>query len=167
MSTYLLHKATIVTSEKEAVGSIIISEGKIAEVIYMDDEGFDYKVFSAVKKYSDIQRIELEGKSCNNANAWMPSATEAGSKNLTYALENGAKYSVGQTRLEAAVGFDSYKFDELPGSRMTEESTEGMTVQVFEGGDINNFSSVVRIVVPFAAGLPEVRDAVLSYIKIG
>ena len=62
MSTYLLHKATIVTAEKEAVGSIIISEGKIAEVIYMDDEGFDYKVFSAVKKYSDIQRIELEGK---------------------------------------------------------------------------------------------------------
>ena len=62
MSTYLLHKATIVTSEKEAVGSIIISEGKIAEVIYMDDEGFDYKVFSAFKKYGDIQRIELEGK---------------------------------------------------------------------------------------------------------
>ena len=112
-------------------------------------------------------RIEVEGKSCNNANAWMPSATEAGSKSLTYALENGAKYSVAQTRLEAAVGFDSYKFNELPGSKMTEESTEGMTVQVFEGGDINNFSSVVRIVVPFAAGLPEVRDAVLSYIKIG
>lgn len=62
MSTYLLHKATIVTSEKEVVGSIIISEGKIAEVIYMDDEGFDYKVFSAFKKYGDIQRIELEGK---------------------------------------------------------------------------------------------------------
>ena len=62
MSTYLLHKATIVTAEKEAVGSIIISEGKIAEVIYMDDEGFDYKVFSAFKKYGDIQRIELEGK---------------------------------------------------------------------------------------------------------
>ena len=51
MSTYLLHKATIVTSEKEAVGSIIISEGKIAEVIYMDDEGFDYKVFSATRRY--------------------------------------------------------------------------------------------------------------------
>lgn len=62
MSTYLLHKATIVTAEKEAVGSVIISEGKIAEVIYMDDEGFDYKVFSAFKKYGDIQRIELEGK---------------------------------------------------------------------------------------------------------
>lgn len=62
MSTYLLHKATIVTSEKEAVGSIIISEGKIAEVIYMDDEGFDYKVFSATRRYEGIERIELEGK---------------------------------------------------------------------------------------------------------
>ena len=62
MSTYLLHKAKIVTSEKEAVGSIIISEGKIAEVIYMDDEGFDYKVFSATRRYEGIERIELEGK---------------------------------------------------------------------------------------------------------
>ena len=62
MSTYLLHKATIVTAEKEAVGSIIISEGKIAEVIYMDDEGFDYKVFSATRRCEGIERIELEGK---------------------------------------------------------------------------------------------------------
>ena len=62
MSTYLLHKATIVTAEKEAVGSIIISEGKIADVIYVEEEGFDYKVFTATKKYSDLQRIELEGK---------------------------------------------------------------------------------------------------------
>ena len=62
MSTYLLHKATIVTAEKEAVGSVIISEGKIADVLYAEDEGFDYKIFTATKKYSDITRIELEGK---------------------------------------------------------------------------------------------------------
>ncbi len=62
MSTYLLHKATIVTAEKEAVGSIIISEGKIADVLYVEDEGFDYKIFTATKKYSGIERIELEGK---------------------------------------------------------------------------------------------------------
>ena len=62
MSTYLLHKATIVTSEKEEVGSIIISEGKIVDVIYIGEESFDYKIFTATKKYSDIERIELEGK---------------------------------------------------------------------------------------------------------
>ena len=62
MSTYLLHKATIVTAAKEAVGSVIISEGKIADVIYSDEEGYDYKVFAATKQYPDLQRIELEGK---------------------------------------------------------------------------------------------------------
>ena len=62
MSTYLLHKATIVTAEKEAVGSIVISEEKIADVIYAEDEGYDYKIFSIVKKFPDIERIELEGK---------------------------------------------------------------------------------------------------------
>ena len=41
MSTYLLHKATIVTAEKEAVGSIVISEEIIADVIYAEDEGYD------------------------------------------------------------------------------------------------------------------------------
>lgn len=62
MSTYLLHKATIVTAEKEAVGSIVISEEKIADVIYAEDEDYDYKIFSIVKKFPDIERIELEGK---------------------------------------------------------------------------------------------------------
>ena len=62
MSTYLLHKATIVTAEKEAVGSIVISEEKIADVIYAEDEGYDYKIFSIVKKFPGIERIELEGK---------------------------------------------------------------------------------------------------------
>ena len=62
MSTYLLHKATIVTAVKEAVGSVIISEGKIVDVIYSDEEGYDYKVFAATRQYPDLQRIELEGK---------------------------------------------------------------------------------------------------------
>lgn len=62
MNAYLLHKATIVTAEKEAVGSIIISEGKIVDVIYSEEEGYDYKVFAASRKYSGIQHIELEGR---------------------------------------------------------------------------------------------------------
>ena len=62
MSTYLLHKATVVTAEKEAVGSVIIADGVIADVIYSDEEAYDYKVFAASRKYQDIQRIELDGK---------------------------------------------------------------------------------------------------------
>ena len=62
MSTYLLHNVTIVTAEKEAVGSIIVSDGKIAEVFYAEDEGYDYKIFKATSGCSDIQRLELDGK---------------------------------------------------------------------------------------------------------
>ncbi|MBE6239538.1 MAG: dihydroorotase [Bacteroidales bacterium] len=62
MSTYLLHKATIVTAAKEAVGSVVISAGKIADVFYADEEGYDYKVFTATRKYPDIETIGLEGR---------------------------------------------------------------------------------------------------------
>ncbi len=62
MSTYLLHKATIVTAEKEAVGSVVISEGKIADVFYADEEGYDYKVFTATRKYTAIETISLDGR---------------------------------------------------------------------------------------------------------
>lgn len=111
-------------------------------------------------------RIEVEGKSCNNANAWVAAGTD--SLTLTSILEDGKKYFVTQTRLESAVGFDSYKFAELPGSKMTEEKFEGseIAVQCYEGGDINTFSSAVRMVVPFACGLPDPRESVLAYISL-
>ena len=62
MKTYLLHKATIVTAQKEAVGSVIVSGGKIADVIFAEDEGFDYKLKLATSRYEDIETISLEGK---------------------------------------------------------------------------------------------------------
>lgn len=62
MSKYLLHNATIVTADKEAVGSVIISEGKIADVIYADDDRYDYSIFKASGTYPGLERIDLEGK---------------------------------------------------------------------------------------------------------
>ena len=51
MKTYLLHKATVVTAQKEAVGSVIISGGRIADVIFAEDEGFDYKIELATSRF--------------------------------------------------------------------------------------------------------------------
>ena len=62
MKTYLLHRATIVTAEKEAVGSVVVSEGKIADVFYTESEDFDYKVFKTRNTYPDIETVELEGR---------------------------------------------------------------------------------------------------------
>lgn len=62
MKTYLLHKATIVTAAKEAVGSVIVSRGKIADIIYCEDDGFDDKIQMAAERYPDMETISLEGK---------------------------------------------------------------------------------------------------------
>lgn len=111
-------------------------------------------------------RIEIEGKSCNNANAWVPAGTE--SLTLVPMLEDGVKYGIAQTRIEGAVAFDSYKFAELPGTKMTTQKFEdsAIEVQTYEGGNIDTFTSGVRIVVPFAVGLPDPREAVVAYIKL-
>ena len=62
MSTTLLHKATIVTAEKEAAGSILIKDGRIAEIIYTEGPDFDWKVQRLAKENEGIKIIDLEGK---------------------------------------------------------------------------------------------------------
>ena len=111
-------------------------------------------------------RIEIEGKACNNANAWVAEGTE--SLTLVPMLEDGVKYAVTQCRIDGAVAFDSYKFAELPGTKMTTEKFEdsAIEVQTYEGGNIDTFTSGVRIVVPFAVGLPDPRESVVAYIKM-
>ena len=41
----LLEGATIVTSEKEALGSILIENGKIADVFYCESEDYNFRIF--------------------------------------------------------------------------------------------------------------------------
>ena len=47
--TILLDKATIITAGKECKGSVLISEGYIAEVMYADDESYDKQVMHALQ----------------------------------------------------------------------------------------------------------------------
>ena len=58
MKTILLYNATIVTSEKEAVGSILIKDGKIAKVIYKEDEAYDYHLFTIKKEEPEVWNLE-------------------------------------------------------------------------------------------------------------
>ena len=62
MKATLLHKATIVTSEQESVGSILIVDDKIEQVIYCDDEKFDYLIYNIKKNHPDLTTLELDGK---------------------------------------------------------------------------------------------------------
>lgn len=56
----LLHNATIITAEKEAVGSILIRDGKIDDILYKEDEGYIQKVIGIMKAGPEV--MELEGK---------------------------------------------------------------------------------------------------------
>ena len=56
----LLHNATIITSEKEAVGSVLIEDGKIKDIIYKEEDGYIPAVLNILK--SGPQVMELEGK---------------------------------------------------------------------------------------------------------
>lgn len=58
----LLDKATIITAEKECKGSVLISDGNIAEVMYADEDSYDEKVRHALQICPDTEVIDLEGK---------------------------------------------------------------------------------------------------------
>ena len=108
-------------------------------------------------------RITVEGKNTGNPNAWMKADVET--LTLTSALEVGT-YWVGQVRTRDALAYDSYKFENLPGSENEEVATVGgVTVKMSTYGDGTNLTKLVRLDTPHAAGIWEPRSCVAVYIK--
>lgn len=58
----ILHKATIVTGEKEAIGSIAVENGKIADILYTDSEDFDFRYGKLMETNPEAEVWNLEGK---------------------------------------------------------------------------------------------------------
>lgn len=58
----ILHKATIVTGEKEAIGSIAVENGKIADILYTDSEDFDFRYGKLMETHPEAEVWDLEGK---------------------------------------------------------------------------------------------------------
>lgn len=58
----ILHKATIVTGEKEAIGSIAVENGKIADILYTDSEDFDSRYGKLMETHPEAEVWDLEGK---------------------------------------------------------------------------------------------------------
>lgn len=58
----ILHKAVIVTGEKESVGSIVVENGKIADVYYSDKDDFEFRMARILKENPDAELWNLEGK---------------------------------------------------------------------------------------------------------
>lgn len=62
MKATLLYNATVVTAEKEAVGSVLVIDSTIEEVIFSDREDYGFRVDRIMKQHEGLEIINLEGK---------------------------------------------------------------------------------------------------------
>ncbi len=60
MNNIILHNGTIVTAEKEAVGSIVIRNGKISEVLWADAKAYEFQIKKLTESNPEV--MNLEGK---------------------------------------------------------------------------------------------------------
>lgn len=58
----ILHKGTIVTSEKEEVGTVVVENGRISDIYYSDNEDFEYRTDKVIIENPDAEVWNLEGK---------------------------------------------------------------------------------------------------------
>lgn len=108
-------------------------------------------------------RITVEGQAYGNPNAWVASGTSA--LTLSPILEEGKSYYVGQVRTQKALGVDTYKFDDLPGSENATETVDGISIKMSQYGDGNHMKVLGRLDAPHAFTLPEQREAVAVYFE--
>ena len=108
-------------------------------------------------------RITVEGQAYGNPNAWVASGTSA--LTLSPILTEGKSYYVGQVRTQKALGVDTYKFDDLPGSENATETVDGISIKMSQYGDGNHMKVLGRLDAPHAFTLPEQREAVAVYFE--
>lgn len=110
-------------------------------------------------------RITKQGYADGNPNAWCDAS--AASFTLVPLLTAGKKYAVGQLRLVDALAYDGYKFKNLPGSENEAVATvAGVTAKMSMYGEGEYLEKMIRIDLPFAAGLMDPRLSVTTYLQL-
>jgi hypothetical protein len=110
-------------------------------------------------------RITKQGLADGNPNAWCDA--NAASFTLVPLLTAGKKYAVGQLRLVDALAYDGYKFKNLPGSENEAVATvAGVTAKMSAYGEGEYLEKMIRVDLPFAAGLVDPRLSVTTYLQL-
>ena len=137
-----------------------------AKLIGVDGMETDQDLFIIADKDGNVPdvRFAVEGHNVNNANAWVPTGYTTAAPELGVA---SGKYALGQCRTEDAVGFDTYKFSDLPGSENETVSVNNVSLKMSTYGDGKFMTTLTRIDAPYAVTLPDPRKAVVGFFKIG
>lgn len=136
------------------------------KIVGVDGMETDQDMFVITDKDGNIPQVRLavKGHNVNNANGWVE--TGVFTPSATLGVESG-KYALGQCRTEDAVGFDKYTFADLPGSENATETVNNVTMKMSTYGDGKYMTTLTRLDLPYAVTLPEPRNAVVGYFKIG
>jgi hypothetical protein len=136
-----------------------------AKLIGVDGMETDQDLYIIADKDGNVPavRFAVEGHNVNNANAWVPTGYTTAAPEL--GVDSG-KYALGQCRTEDAVGFDTYKFSDLPGSENETVSVNNVSLKMSTYGDGKFMTTLTRIDAPYAVTLPDPRKAVVGYFKI-
>lgn len=115
----------------------------------------------------EIRLAVGDQKGAGNPNAWTPAPLANLTVALTPLLTAGSTYLVGQTRLDDALVFDSYTFDDLPSSRTENVGVDGpVSLKAMEFGDGKNGVQLTRIDAPYISKIWDPRLSVTSYVEI-
>lgn len=110
-------------------------------------------------------RITKQGEAAGNPNAWCDA--NATSFTLVPILTAGKKYAIGQLRLVDALAYDGYKFKNLPGSENEAVATvAGVTAKMSMYGEGDYLEKMIRVDLPFGAGLLDPRLSVTTYLEL-
>ena len=136
------------------------------KIVGVDGMETDQDFYVITDKDGNIPQVRLavKGHNVNNANGWVE--TGSFTPSATLGVESG-KYALGQCRTEDAVGFDKYSFADLPGSENATETVNNVTMKMSTYGDGKFMTTLTRLDLPYAVTLPEPRNAVVGYFKIG
>ena len=135
------------------------------KIVGVDGMETDQDFFVIADKDGNIPsvRIAVQGHNVNNANGWVESGSFTPSATLAVA---SGKYALGQCRTEEAVGFDTYKFADLPGSENETVAVNNLSLKMSTYGDGKYMTTLTRIDAPYAVTLPDPRNAVVGFFKI-
>ena len=118
-------------------------------------------------KIPEVRLAVGDQKGAGNPNAWTPAPLANLTVSLTPLLTAGSSYLVTQTRLDDALVFDSYTFDDLPSSRTENVGVDGpVTLKCMEFGDGKNGVKLTRIDAPYLSKIWDERLSVTGYTEV-
>lgn len=118
-------------------------------------------------KIPEIRLAVGDQKGAGNPNAWTPAPLSSLTVTLNPLLTAGSSYLVGQTRLDDALIFDSYTFDDLPSSRTENVGVDGpISLKSMEFGDGKNGLMLTRVDAPYLSKIWDERLSVTTYVEV-